>query len=91
MRPLKKHIPQTWLDETAYLGAAAALLISIENTETKMLPSEPQLGPLRELHPYIEHRCGNSHGELPELPIPDGFRQIFYAWAANKLGFTQLA
>lgn len=89
--PPKKHIPQTWLDETAYLGAAAALLISIENTETKMLPSEPQLGPLRELHPYIENRCGDSHGELPELPIPDGFRQIFYAWAANKLSFTQLA
>jgi NACHT domain len=87
--PAKRAIPPARLDPIAYLGGAATLLISIEYTKSRALPSARQLGPLRDLHPYIDSRCGGSYAELPDLPVPDTFRQTFRDWAGNKVSFAQ--
>ena len=77
-------------DSIAYLGAAAILSILIENERDVILDYDShQFGPLAHLFPYFELRkTGSSVIPLPELPIPDQFRQTFRDWAEGRVDFT---
>jgi len=89
--PIERDIPRSRLDPVAYLGAAGILLITSEEKETRALPDEgPQkLGPLSDLYPYIARRWGaEPENELPELPVPEEFRQVFRDWADGKVNFV---
>ena len=83
------------LSPTAYLGAAATLLISAESNKTGLrVPSDPsRLGPLNELYSYIQRRQirGTASARLPELPVPDKFKGLFKSWAEDKTDFTSPA
>jgi hypothetical protein len=51
--------------------------------------ADPQeLGPLRDLHDYIKCRSGPAPGRpLPDLPVPEEFKQIFRDWAEGRVNF----
>jgi hypothetical protein len=76
------------LDQRAYLGAAALLLIL---TETSGLsPAARKLGPLHHLAPYLARRQGRlgRQTQLPNLLVPEEFRQTFRDWAEGRVDFT---
>lgn len=55
------------------------------------LPGEPEafLGSLSDLYPYVVRRRDvRSAHELPELPIPEKFQQLFRDWADGKVDFV---
>lgn len=79
------------LDTTAYLSAAACLLISAEAVDKDRLQNmDPRrLGRMSDLWPYMRRRCGlESDDELPELPVPERFQRLFRDWADNKVDFV---
>jgi len=78
-----------------YLGAAATLLLSAESDPTP--PAHPlegdpsRLGPFHELYAYMERRLKPGPGRpLPDLPVPDAFKQTFGDWAEGQVNFTTL-
>lgn len=83
------------LSPTAYLGAAVALLISTDpDAPISGIAADPsRLGPLRELYPYMRRRQsrGTVSAQLPELQVPDMFKELFKEWAEGKTDFTRLA
>lgn len=83
--------PPIVLDEVAYLGAAATLLLSTEGNRHQQLPARgpTTLGPLQDAYPYIVRRWyPDSDGELPDLPAPATFRQLFQDWANGKVNLA---
>jgi hypothetical protein len=79
-------------DETAYLGAAATLLMSTEAVKEKILPPRgpAQLGLLSDLYRYIARRWHlDKEDELPKLPVPARFRPLFHDWAHGKVNLTE--
>ena len=80
------------LSPIAYLGFAGVVLMSVEFDESLlagMLPVGPsRLGPFDELEAYIEHRLYAGESLLPDLPLPDEFKQVLRDWAAGKVNFT---
>lgn len=79
------------LSEDAWLGAAAIVSIVTE----KGMPTWPygkrspdELGPLRDLLPYLKRRTGTDPGPLPDLPGPAEFKQVFRDWAEGRVNFT---
>jgi NACHT domain len=79
--PVEQDIPRLCPGPVAYLGAAATLLIATEGMRSRI--------PLNDLYPYIARRWGSHHRvELPDLPIPEDFRQTFHDWAENKINFV---
>ncbi len=75
----------------AYLGAAAILSILVENGQRPILREDSmQLGPLEKLLPYLERRYGvDTDTELPELPVPDEFKQVFRDWTNSRVNFVR--
>jgi len=79
-------------DPLFYLGAAAVTLIFTEHMKGRVLPEEgPQrFGVLSSLYPYIEQRWNiKHHSELPDLPVPSAFHQVFRDWAYNKIDLIE--
>jgi hypothetical protein len=79
-------------DHLAYLGGAAALLLTAEATRDRTLPSKANncLGSFSDLYPYILRRWGaDPTATLPDLPVPAYFQHLFKAWADKDVDFTQ--
>jgi hypothetical protein len=81
------------LDQISYLGAAAILLMSLEGDSPyrmQTVDQEPsRLGPISGLYGYIERRLAGEPGPpLPDLPVPEEFRQVFRDWAEGKVNFV---
>jgi hypothetical protein len=74
----------------ACLGAAAILSIVLERDRPTILEQDPQqFGPLEHLFPYLARRSSSGKDAgLPELPVPDAFKQTFRDWAENRVNFT---
>jgi hypothetical protein len=73
-------------DPVAYLGGAAALLLTAEATRDRTLPTKSDncLGSFSDLYPYILRRWdADPAADLPDLPVPGYFQRLFRAWA-NK-------
>jgi hypothetical protein len=71
----------------AYLGIAAAVLITAEITRDRMLPvnNGSPLGDFNELYPYILRRWDyEGDSQLPDLPVPGHFQHLFRAWANRE-------
>jgi NACHT domain len=78
----------------AFLGAAAIALMTTEATLAKTI-SELQgeawrgLGPFSILYAYMTRRnTPGSRTPLPDLPVPEEFKQVFRDWAEGKVNFT---
>lgn len=72
----------------AFLGAAA-MLSGLTERDKRLLHTSQELGPLQSLWPYLQRRSNaNLPIALPELPVPDEFRQKFRDWAERKLDFV---
>jgi hypothetical protein len=85
---LSAHFEST--NPTTYLGAAATVLIIAEMTHDRMLPADSArpLCAFSALYPYILRRWGyQQDAELPELPVPEQFQQLFRAWANQEADF----
>jgi hypothetical protein len=80
------------LDLMSYLGAAAVLLMALECEGDDALQRDSanqDFGPLDDLRPLIARRWGaEPRPEIPELPIPTDFRQVFSDWAEGKVSFV---
>lgn len=81
------------LDELAFLGGTATLLISAEghgSTPSSDLDSPDRFGAFRDLYWYIETRKTGTPEpqQLPDLPVPDEFKELFRDWAGNKVNFV---
>jgi hypothetical protein len=84
------------LGPITYLGAAGVALISVESDESspvhvvQVLGEDPaRLGPFSDLDFYMRRRRGEGLSlALPELPVPDEFKQVFQDWAEGKVNFT---
>lgn len=88
-----ERAPSFPLDPVTYLGAAAILLISSEDTEIKSLPpgGPDRFGPLRDVSYYILRRWGQWNEKIPDLPVPPPFSDLILKWANNEVDFTQPA
>jgi hypothetical protein len=78
----------------AYLGIAASILIIAEMTRDRILPADSSrpLGALSDLYPYILRRWDyEQDGQLPALPVPEYFQQLFREWASNATNFIRLS
>ena len=79
-------------DPFAYLGAAAALCITVESAEPKPSPMKAEHwlhNILGKLYPYIAQRMsGNNSLPREELPIPEPLKGVFDDWADRKLNFV---
>ena len=88
--PLFLMNEQTWSrlpDPVAYLGAAAIAFMIAELTPSASWPysAEDNL-PLGAPHSYVLSRWGRRPpAELPDLPVPDGFGDLFRDWAAGRI------
>jgi len=71
------------LDATACLGGAAILAIRVEGGDMAIRDRDPPcLGRLSSIVPYLQRRFGGDpDSELPDLPVPEEFRQVFRDWA----------
>ncbi|WP_328846921.1 NACHT domain-containing protein [Streptomyces sp. NBC_00258] len=77
------------LDSDGFLGAAVLLLTSLEvSSEPPVDRLSAVLGPLTALFPYAEARCNGGDGDLPDLPVPDGFGELLRAWARHGVNFS---
>jgi hypothetical protein len=82
------------LSATAYFGGVAALSMLTETGRAGDLAQWSPLmptGPVRDLTPYIARRLNGDvtvPSGLPDLPLPDEFRQIFRGWAMGRIDFT---
>jgi hypothetical protein len=73
------------LTQASFLGAAVLLLI-MEEARLFTTQAGRQLGPLRNLAPYLSRRRGRGRrAELPSLMVPEEFRQAFRDWAAGRI------
>ena len=78
-------------DATACLGGVALMAILSENDRTDILErSTRRTGPLCGILPYLERRSGGGpDAGLPDLPVPEEFRQVFRDWAEGRVNFTE--
>jgi hypothetical protein len=76
------------LNQAAYLGTAALVAI-IEETEMPAR-ADRSLGPLHHLAPYLAGRRGQlgRQTQLPNLLVPEEFKQTFRDWAEGRVNFT---
>ena len=79
------------LSLAVYLGAAATLLVSAESDPAVIHAPSSFLGPLRGLYSYLESRSGRrtASAPLPDLPVPDMFKEMLKAWARHEIDFVQ--
>lgn len=78
------------LSRTAALGATAVLLILTEQDQMLDAGIWRRPGPLSGLGSYRARREGADldADELPDLPVPDEFKQTFRDWAERRVNFT---
>jgi hypothetical protein len=77
--------PLSSLSQSAYLGAATLLLI-MEEMGLRTPQAHDQIGPLRDLAPYLARRRGlGQPANLPSLRVPDKFKQGFCDWAEGRI------
>jgi hypothetical protein len=85
----KPGLTSSLSDPTAYLGAAAVVLIAVESLTTREMPTSQRnwrLGPLSNLNNHLTRRWNmRPSSRLTNLPVPDPFRKIFRDWADNKI------
>jgi NACHT domain len=82
----------TMLNPIAYLGAVGVLFISVESDPTLSYDllgkDSSESGKFSDLYAYIKRRYApESEGLLPELPVPEEFKQVFLDWAGGKIDF----
>jgi hypothetical protein len=83
----------SFVTPVAFLGAAATALITAETEPSKTidrLRGDPSrvLGPFSVLYAYIMRRSApGSRTSLPDLPVPEEFKQVFRDWAEGKVNF----
>ncbi len=77
-------------DDVAYLGIAAMVLSAAEVGILNLQPSVETAGtgPLDLLVHYCRRREKIDDATLPDLPVPEGFRQLFRDWADGKVDFA---
>lgn len=81
-------------DDLTHLGASLAFAIGTEASDDVTLRAEDhhQLGPLDDLYPYLARRLRLSPAaELPGLPFPGQFPELFKSWANREVDFTASA
>jgi NACHT domain len=77
------------LNPIAYLGAAVLLLVMEEARFTTV--AGRRLGSLGDLDPYLSRRRGlGRRTGLPDLMVPEEFKQAFRDWAEGRLDATGL-
>jgi hypothetical protein len=84
------QLPESADDPYSYLGGAAILLISSESDpsilDRHLAGDYSRLTPFDDLEPYIQRRRNaGTENPLPDLPVPDIFKQVFKDWAAGKI------
>jgi hypothetical protein len=84
------------IEEEGNLGAAAIVCIIAElNGNSINLPRMTDLesghspAGMSPLTLYMASRFNGETGELPDLPVPTDFRQVFRDWAACRINFTE--
>jgi hypothetical protein len=69
--------------------------MSIEQNPSEALTAlqadESNLGVFSGLYPYIDRRANGARIPLPDLPVPERFKQIFRDWADGKICFARFA
>ena len=85
------------LIDDAYLGCVAIEAILVEADE-RIMSLPPKIdeevtmdypAAIRDFGIYATQRIHSEHTQsLPELPVPDGFKQVFRDWAEGKVNFT---
>ncbi len=93
--PPSSDVNRSTIDPWTYLGVAAAVLIMAEfdeqDTEKIVSTSDDEpsrLGPFNDLYAYMHYRLKGRKQALPELPVPDEFKQLFHDWAERKVNLT---
>jgi hypothetical protein len=90
----RNHRPE-FLGPSCYLGGAVVGLMSIEQNPSEALTAlqadESNLGVFSGLYPYIDRRANGARIPLPDLPVPERFKQIFRDWADGKICFARFA
>jgi NACHT domain len=84
------------LDELCALGIAAVICVDAELSQSRIGAGIPpgkfqlgDLGPLLDF--YVTGRLMRSFGllfELPDLPLPEEFRQVFKDWGEGRVNFV---
>jgi NACHT domain len=76
-----------------FLGAAAIALMTAEARLAKIISDRQRkrswgLGPFNVLYAYMTRRnAPGSKTPLPDLPVPEEFKQVFRDWAEGKVSF----
>lgn len=93
--PVSHDVKRSDLDPITFLGGAGVALIVAESDGLRsenvldLWADDPSLlGPFSDLYAYIGNRHGKVSWLLPELPMPDEFKQVFRDWAERKVNFT---
>jgi hypothetical protein len=78
------------LDSPIYVGTSLALAIEVEASHdlAQHKNSRRSLGPFDCLSPYVAMRLGWATETLPDLPLPDHFKELFYLWAHQQVDFV---
>lgn len=58
------------------------------HTPTVHLDDPAMFGPFSPVEQYCARRINGSADPIPDLPVPDEFRQVFRDWAEGKVNFT---
>jgi NACHT domain len=83
-----------WNDEQLSLGISTIMCIGIELTDlsesdARVAAEQQKTGPGSLLHRYITRRLTHDADELPDLPVPAQFRQVFRDWAEGRVDFVE--
>jgi hypothetical protein len=96
--PAASEVTHKQLTPAAYLGTVTTVLLLAEFAQVSISKEVTrQSGIFYDLAPYIDRRSGieiidRRSGfeicpELPDIPVPDEFKQMFHDWAENKINF----
>ena len=78
------------LDEVAYLGAATTrcIFFEISRMAESHIPPDPPAD-VNILDRYLATRRTRAKEGLPDLPVPEQFRQVFRGWAEGRVDFVE--
>jgi hypothetical protein len=84
--------PQVLPDAVTHLGASLAFAIGVEASDEIPLHAQARypFGSLSDLYPHVMRRYRvDPDAELPTLPFPRLFRELFESWANREIDFTR--